>query len=100
MKKLLVGVVLALSCLVTGARAAETKDRYAIRASDNMRTILESDVGIPVKLRLRSGSELSGTVVRVGNGIVQLGEISGMEFYDAIVNIDDISAVLVKVRKK
>jgi len=37
---------------------------------------------------------------RVGNGVVQLAEIGGMELYDAVINIDDISAVLCKVRKR
>lgn len=37
---------------------------------------------------------------RVGNGVVHLAEIGGMAFFDAVVNIDDISTVLYKVRKR
>ena len=38
--------------------------------------------------------------MRVGNGAVQLAENAGMALFDAVVNIDDISAVLCKVRKR
>jgi hypothetical protein len=82
------------------AGAADKKDKYLINPNDNIKTILEKEIDLPVKLRLKSGAELSGTVARVGNGVVQIAEIGGMEFYDAVVNIDDISAVLFKVRKR
>jgi hypothetical protein len=100
MKQSLIGISVVLACLASSAWATGPKDRYVIRATDSLRTILESDVGLPVKLRLRSGNEISGTITRIGNGIVQISEVSGMEFYDAIVSIDDISAVLIKARKK
>jgi hypothetical protein len=82
------------------AGAAGNKDKYLINPNDNIKTILEKEIDLPVKLRLKSGAEISGTVARVGNGVVQIAEIGGMEFYDAVVNIDDISAVLFKVRKR
>lgn len=99
MKQLVLCVVL-LAGVSSAVWAADKKGSYVIRPTDSMRAILESDVGLPVKLRLRSGNEISGTVTRVGNGIVQISEVSGMEFYDAIVNIDDISALLIKARSK
>lgn len=83
--------------LVSGA--ADKKDKYTIRATDNIRTILEQEIDLPVKLRLKSGAEIGGIVARVGTGVVQISEVSGMEVYDAVVVIDDISAVLFKVRK-
>jgi len=100
MKKLMIIPVVLVSCLGIAAEAAEKAGRTAIQPTDNMRTILAADVGKSVKLRLRSGNEVSGKITRVGNGIVQISEVSGMEFFDAIVNIDDISAMLIRVRNK
>jgi len=91
--------VAATLLLPLHAGAADKNDKYLINPNDNIKTILEKEIDLPVKLRLKSGAELSGTVARVGNGVVQVTEIGGM-FYDAVVNIDDISAVLFKVRKR
>jgi hypothetical protein len=81
------------------ATAADKGDKYLIRATDTIKVILEQEKDLPVKLHLKSGAELGGTVVRVGNGVVQIAEVVGREVYDAVVNIDDISAVLFKARK-
>ena len=94
-------VLLILLSLLPGLSAAADKkqDKYLINPSDNIKTILEQEIDLPVKLRLRSGTEISGTVARVGNGVVQISKVAGMERYDAVVKIDDISAVLFWVRK-
>lgn len=94
-------VLLTIFSLLPGlAAAAEKKrDTYLINPSDNIKTILEQEIDLPVKLKLRSGAEIGGTVSRVGNGVVQISKVAGMELYDAVVRIDDISAVLFWVRK-
>ena len=38
--------------------------------------------------------------MRVGNGMVKLAEIGAVALIDAVVNIDDINAVLCKSRKR
>ncbi len=91
--------VLSFLAVPLACGAAGKKDKYTIRATDNLRTILEQELDLPVKLRLKSGAEIGGIVTRVGTGVVQISEVSGMEVYDAVVVIDDISAVLFKVRK-
>lgn len=98
------GIVKNLSLLVfltipLAIQAADRKEKYQIRATDNLRIVLEQEIDLPVRLQLKSGTEIGGIVTKVGNGIVQISELNGQEVYDAIVNIDDISAVLMKVRK-
>lgn len=86
--------------IAAGAVAADKGEKYPLQPTDTVRSVLEKAAGQPVKLRLRSGSELAGTVVRLGTGVVQLTDVGGMEYYDAVVNIDDIATVLIKVRKR
>ena len=95
-KILILFAFLAVS-LVT--HAADRKEKYQIRATDNLRIILEQEIDLPVRLHLKSGTEIGGIVSKVGNGVVQISELNGQEVYDAVVSIDDISAVLLKVRK-
>jgi hypothetical protein len=98
---MLVRVLLCCALLgLSAVEAADKKNAYLINPSDNIKTILEREIDLPVKLRLKSGTELSGTVVRVGVGVVQIAEVAGLEHYDAIVSLDDISAVLIKARKR
>ena len=94
--------VLFLTLLVLPALtvAADKKDKYLINPNDHVKDILEKEIDLPVKLRLKSGAEINGTVVRVGVSVVQIAEVAGMEYYDAVINISDISAVLFKVRKR
>lgn len=61
---------------------------------------LEQQMGKRVKLKLRSGQELEGTVAKVGAHAVHVAQLAGMDFYDAAVRVDDISAVIVKARNK
>lgn len=91
--------ILAFMAFPLSATAVDKKEKYVIRATDNLRTILEQEVDLPVRLHLKSGTEIGGIVTKVGTGVVQISELNGQEVYDAVVNIDDISAVLMKVRK-
>ena len=96
----LAGAICALVLAAPVAAADNNKnDKYLIRASDNMRTILEQEIDLPVRIVLRSGQELRGTVERLGTGIVQLSHLVGSEYYDAVINLDDISAVVFRVRQ-
>jgi len=61
---------------------------------------LEQQAGKRVKVKLRSGQDVEGTVSKVGHHAVHLMQLTGMDFYDAAVRLDDISAVIVKVRNK
>jgi hypothetical protein len=49
---------------------------------------------------LNSGGEIQGVVTKVGDNIVHISKISTMGYYDAVVRIDGIAAVLMKVRAK
>ena len=53
-----------------------------------------------MKVKLTCGEEMSGTIVEVGEWVVHLASLSGREFYDAAIRLDQISAVIVKAREK
>lgn len=47
-----------------------------------------------VTVRLLSGEELTGTVLHVGGEAMQLGALSGRDFYDALIRLDQIAAII------
>lgn len=55
--------------------------------------------GKRVKVKLLSGQDLDGKVTKVGTQAVTLSELSGMEFFDATVRLDQVAAVIVRHTK-
>ena len=51
-----------------------------------------------MKIKLLSGQDLDGKVLKVGTQAVTLAELAGMDFFDATVRIDQVAAVIVKAR--
>ena len=54
--------------------------------------------GKAVELVLKNGKSYGGKLASVGDHAVVVTEISGREFYDALVVIDEIAAVEMRVR--
>lgn len=73
---------------------------FAVSGSTWLKDNLQKAVGTKVTLRLIAGEEITGTVVAVGDEAVHLSAISGRDFYDAIVSLEMVSAVIVNVRGK
>lgn len=83
-----------LACSVTVAAAPLT-----VGKGDTTATVLAAQKGNRVTVRLQSGEELSGKVITVGDHVLQLGELSGKEFFDAAIPLDGIAAVIIRVRE-
>ena len=49
---------------------------------------------------LIGGGELQGVVSKVGTTALYITELTGKEFFDAVVRLDHVSAVTVKMRNK
>ncbi len=70
-----------------------------VNAADAIKQALDQQVGKRAKVKLRSGQELDGKVQKVGSKAVHLAELTGLEFYDAVIRLDAIDAVIVRARK-
>jgi len=97
----------ALAALVVGFAlliALRAAAQGAAGASDvqmppgEIKAVLSARKDKPVTLLLRSGKEYGGTVGEVRDQSVVLKSIAGKEFYDALVRLDDISAVEIRNR--
>jgi hypothetical protein len=87
--------VLAVCCCVT----LFAQSKIDLQSSDTMQSILQKNVGQMVELRLKAGEKIGGKVEKIGDKLVHLSALSGAEFYDAAVSIDDIAAVVVRAKK-
>jgi hypothetical protein len=66
--------------------------------ADSLRRAQEA--GKPVELQLRNGHSYAGKIGEVGDHTVLVKELRGKEFFDALVRLDDIVAVEVRVRDR
>ena len=95
-----VALALAVAAVLVAAPLRAQDAKLSLEGNAPVRDTLKSRVGAKVVLRLVSGEEIGGTVRQVGDSAVQLSELSGREFYDAVVRLDHVSAVIVRVRDK
>lgn len=61
-------------------------------------SVLKANVGKRVSIVTKSGQELTGTVKDVTDGLTHLAELSGREFFDAMVVTRSIEAVVFRTR--
>ena len=68
----------------------------SLSITDALKTAQNEKVRVGV--HLRGGPTLSGKVGSVGDNHVALVELTGKEFFDALIRLDDIAALEVRVR--
>ena len=86
---------LALAVTAHSSAAQELK----IGATDSVQSVLVAQKGKRVTVRVRSGQEFTGIMREATGKLVQLGAISGREFFDAVVPLEAIDAVLVRTKQ-
>ena len=89
-----------LCLLILAANLALADAPIGFQPADTTATVLKRQAGQRVELRLKSGEKISGKVEAVGDKTVHLSAVTGQELFDAVVVLDDISAVLVRTGAK
>jgi hypothetical protein len=98
--KTITAAAAALLLAVTLVSSAEEKEGLTVKPDDTVKSVLERSVGQTVGLRVGAGEEIRGKVARVGDEVVHLSELAGREFFDAVVPIESIDAVIVRARSR
>ena len=73
------------------------QERPAIQPNATVLSILQGSAGKTLELHLRSGEKIGGKVGQVTDNIVFLSHLTGAEFFDAFIDVKDISAVVIRV---
>jgi len=89
---LLLGIIIAsMAC-----SSLQAQEKAALQPNATVLSILQGNAGKAVELHLRSGEKVGGKVGQVTDNIVYLSHLTGAEFYDAFVDVKDISAVVIR----
>jgi small nuclear ribonucleoprotein (snRNP)-like protein len=99
-KKMIVVVLVVVICILfsQGLFAQETK--FELNKGYGIKEILASYEGKRVAIRLDGGEELEGIVTRVGDHLIHISKLSKRDFYDAVIRIEKINAVIMRVRDR
>ncbi|MFZ2445230.1 MAG: hypothetical protein WAW37_02640 [Syntrophobacteraceae bacterium] len=75
-----------------------TKGAVRFDANTSMKDNLAALKGKSVTVTISSGQAITGTVADVKGNLLHLSKISQKDFYDALIAIDHIAAIEMKVR--
>lgn len=90
-----IAVVVAATLL---ASASVWSQEVTVASGDTLQSVLGARKGKRVTVRLRSGQELTGIVRDANGALVVLGAVTGREFFDAVVPLATVEAILVRTR--
>lgn len=68
--------------------------KFEPKASTTMREVLVDLKNERVTLTLTSGEQVEGKVTMVGDTVAYITQLTGKVFYDAVVSIDKINAIV------
>ena len=91
-------MILGFNCIQAAYLSAAESNETAFNLSASMADNLSMLKGKTVTVYLVSGQTLTGTVNDVKNNLLHLGKLSQKDFFDALVEIDRISAIDTRVR--
>ncbi len=77
-----------------------TEGPLVLQPNDTIQTVLQRQVGQPVEFRMKSGEKLGGKLEKLNEKMAHLTQLTGAEYFDAVVVLDDIAAVVVRAKAK
>jgi hypothetical protein len=93
----LIFVVILTAVIGTSSFAQE---KASLQPNATVASLLQGSAGKSVELHLRSGEKMGGKIAQVTDNVVHLSNLTGAEYFDAFVDVKDISAVVVRVAGK
>ena len=90
-------LLLTMIIAVVACASSLAQDKTSLQANASVAGILQGSAGKSVELHLRSGEKMGGKVAQVTDNVVHLSNLTGAEYFDAFVDMKDVSAVVVRV---
>ena len=98
MKRYSLLIAIILTAVICASSFAQ--DKASLQPNATVVSLLQGSAGKSVELHLRSGEKMGGKIAQVTDTIVHLSNLTGAEYFDAFVDVKDISAVVVRAAGK
>ncbi|NPU84439.1 MAG: hypothetical protein HPY65_08105 [Syntrophaceae bacterium] len=95
----LFAAVSVLCPVAAQARSAVAVEGAKFETAGSIRDNLKIYAGKNVVIHLRSGKTLQGSVKSIGDHLIHLEKLSGRDFYDALIRLEDITAFEARFRE-
>jgi hypothetical protein len=95
---LLAVLAVVAASLLPLPEAGAQEVKLDVHGGDTVKSVLERLVGKRVSLVLTAGPEVAGVVTTVGDKVVLLKDLTNREFFDGVVSLDHVAAVIVRTR--
>jgi lipopolysaccharide export LptBFGC system permease protein LptF len=92
-------MALCVVALQVGAATVVFAEAPVVKAGDTLQKVLEGYKGKRVTIRLQGGEELTGRVKFVSKELLHLEALNSREFFDAVVDVSRIEALIVRVKE-
>jgi len=92
-------VVVAILGLHLAFASIVCAEAPAIKAGETLYKVMEGYKGKRVTVRLQGGEELTGKVKFVSKELLHLEELARREFFDAVIDVTKIEALIVRVKE-
>lgn len=93
-------LLVCLSLLIFLSTGLQAEEKKAPVATTSIKENLHLHSGKRVELLLSSGQKISGKVAKVGDHVVHIERITGKEYYDAVLKIGSIDALVFRARER
>ena len=90
------GFAVLMPCLIVAGLSNASAEAPAPAAPKTMVEALQAQTGKSVTLRLHSGEELTGKLAAPKGDLLRLEALSGREFFDAMIPVNAVEALIVR----
>lgn len=97
-KGMFIAAFFSLGLFVLSQGIAVAQEKPVFNPTISLKDNLASNVGKRVSLMISTGESVEGTIEKVGDHFVLISKLSGKDFYDALIRIDGVKAVVFRAR--
>jgi hypothetical protein len=72
------------------------QDQIGLQTNATNLSNLQGSAGKTVEMHLKTGEKIRGKVAQITDNVAHLSHLTGAEFFDAFVDVKDISAVVIR----
>lgn len=87
-------ILFAVFIAAVSYSSLRAQEKAALRPAATAPGILQGGTGKSVELHLRSGEKMGGKVAQATDNIVHFSDLTRAEYFDAFIDVKDISARL------
>ena len=96
-KRVMMGLVVAVFLIAFQSTVA-AQEKIELRQDIGIKEALIQFTGKRVSVTLDSGTAYEGILTKVGDHLIHISRLTGKEYFDALLRIEKISALVVRTK--